>query len=287
MGVRVPSTHRGPWRYLALPGTPEAGGFAGFALAHLEAGQELLLPWSGVETVVVPLRGAVSVSAGGTAIDLTGRDDVWESPTDVAYLPRGDAAATARAGGTPADVAFGLAPATQAAEARPRRVAAGEVGVEARGEGATLRHVRHLYEADRPAQRLLVVEVVTPPGHWSSFPPHRHDEPEPLEEFYYCEIRPRARLAYLHVFDDPAADGRPPRPGDTDEAVAVRHGDLVLVRRGYHTAACPPGGALYYLNVMAGADRAWSPTFHPAYRDMVVGWEKAPVTRRTESQGPR
>ena len=148
--------------------------------------------------------------------------------------------------------------------------------IERRGIGATEREVRHLYEADRPAQRLLVVEVVTPPGHWSSFPPHRHDEPEVLEEFYYCETRPASRAGYLHVFED---------AGGPDEAVAVRDGDLCLVRRGYHTAASPPGTTLYYLNVMAGPARTWAPVFHPAYRELVVGWEGAGLAARP-GRGP-
>ncbi len=284
MGVRVPRSNRTPWRYLALPGTSEGGTYAGFALARLEAGQSLPLPWSGLEAVVVPLRGAVTAVGGsGERVELRGREDVWETATDVAHLPpgpgRGSAPWTLHAECTAAEVAVGFPPAAAQPAAKPVRVRAEDVSVEERGEGATVRYVRHLYEGDRPAERLLVVEVVTPPGHWSSFPPHRHDEPEPLEEFYYCELRPRTRLGYLHVFDDPEADGRPRQPRDGDEAVGVRHGDLVLVRRGYHTAASPPGGTLYYLNVMAGTARAWSPTFHPAYRDLVVGWDRAPITR--------
>lgn len=232
------------------------------------------LPGPGWEAVVVPLRG--SLEAGGIA--LSGRADVWDGPTDVAYLPAG-ATHRLRAGAAGAEVAVGLAPAAADAGFAPRRVAAAEVAIEMRGEGATQRQVRHLYEGDRPAQHLLVVEVITPPGHWSSFPPHRHDEPVVLEEYYYCESRPAGRHGYVHIFDDPAADGRPAE-GAQDEALAMRNGDLALVRRGYHTAASPPGSTLYYLNVMAGPSRSWTPVFHPAYRDLVVGWERAPISGR-------
>ncbi len=281
MGIRVAPADDPRWRYLALPGRGGGGDWAGFALAHLEPGAALDLPVTDLEAVVVPLRGAVAVDGAWGALALAGRSDVWDAPGDLAYLPparAGGPVTRLRAGSAAVDVAVGLAPAG-GGPAGPVHVRASAVATERRGAGVTEREVRHLYEADRPAGHLLVVEVLTPPGHWSSFPPHRHDEPRALEEFYYCEVQPTGRLAYLHVFDDPVADGRPAGGHPVDEAVAARHGDLVLVRRGYHTAACPPGSTLYYLNVMAGPDRSWSPTFHPAYRDLVVGWERAPLAR--------
>jgi len=275
--VRVPKSFDPRWRYLAVPGSPTGGRWAGFALAHLEAGEELALPGGpGLEAVVVPLRGGLAVVAPEITIRLEGREDVWDGPTDVAYLPASPAGQHhhLRADCRAVDVAVGLAPADsrETAAAGPLRVPAAAVSLESRGEAATEREVRHLYEADRPAARLLVVEVITPSGHWSSFPPHRHDGPTGLEEFYYCEVRPRQRHAYLHVFQEGV--GREA----FDAPLCVRHGDLTLVREGYHTAACPPGSTLYYLNVMAGAQRAWTPEFHPAYRDLVVGWEKAPIS---------
>lgn len=281
LGVRVPATGPAPWGYYAWPGSVAGGRWAGFGTVHLAAGARVPLPGDGLEMVVVPLRGSVGVLGGAQrVIALEGRADVWSGPTDVAYLPPAvpGGGYVLCSGGQDADVAIGFAPGGPAA-GPALRVPAADVVIEQRGEGSTVREVRHLYEGDRPAAHLLVVEVITPAGHWSSFPPHRHDEPEPLEEFYYCETRPRARHAYLHVFDDAEADGRVPAGSEQDEAVAVRHGDLVLVRRGYHTAACPPGTALYYLNIMAGPDRAWAPVFHPAYRDLVAGWERAPLAR--------
>ncbi len=275
--MRVPPADDPAWRYLALPGTPAVGRWAGFALARIDAGHELTVPGPGLEAVVVPLRGGVRVTGPDGTIELAGRADVWDGPADVAYLspiPGGADAYRLSAARGAVEVAVGLAPASPALHPRALHVPAAAVALEQRGAGATAREVRHLYEADRPAARLLVVEVITPGGHWSSFPPHRHDGPQGLEEFYYCEVRPRTRHAYLHVFQE--GPGRTP----FDAPVCARHGDLVLVREGYHTAACPPGGTLYYLNVMAGPARAWTPEFHPAYRDLVVGWEGAPIAGR-------
>jgi 5-deoxy-glucuronate isomerase len=106
----------------------------------------------------------------------------------------------------------------------------------------------------READSLLVCEVVTPPGHWSSYPPHKHDRdalPEEsfLEETYYHRISPAQGFGLQRVYT-----------GDLslDETMAVRDRDVVLVPRGYHTVSAPPGYSVYYLNVMAGPVRRWA-----------------------------
>ena len=103
------------------------------------------------------------------------------------------------------------------------------------------------------AERLLVVEVLTPNGHWSSYPPHKHDQDDLpdesyLEETYYHKIRPPQGFALQRVYT-----------GDRslDETMSVVDGDAVLVPRGYHAVSAPPGYDLYYLNVMAGPIREW------------------------------
>jgi 5-deoxy-glucuronate isomerase len=106
---------------------------------------------------------------------------------------------------------------------------------------------------DRPAERLLVVEVITPNGHWSSYPPHKHDQDDRpretyLEETYYHRIRPEKGFAVQRVYTEDRA---------IDETVTFFDGDVVLVPRGYHVVSTPPGYDLYYLNVMAGPVREW------------------------------
>jgi 5-deoxy-glucuronate isomerase len=115
--------------------------------------------------------------------------------------------------------------------------------------------------ADQEADSLLVCEVLTPAGHWSSYPPHKHDrdalpEESLLEETYYHRISPAHGFALQRVY---TADG------GLDETVTVRDGDIVLVPRGYHTVSAPPGYELYYLNVMAGPTRAWAVANDPAH----------------------
>ncbi|HEX5618087.1 MAG TPA: 5-deoxy-glucuronate isomerase, partial [Solirubrobacteraceae bacterium] len=150
----------------------------------------------------------------------------------------------------------------------PARLLPGSaITVETRGRGNHERTIRPILMGDEAADSLLVCEVLTPAGHWSSYPPHKHDRdalPEEsfLEETYYHRIKPAHGFAFQRVY---TADG------SLDEAVTVRDGDTVLVPRGYHTVSAPPGYELYYLNVMAGPTRAWAVANDPEHE-----WVMAP-----------
>ena len=123
-----------------------------------------------------------------------------------------------------------------------------------RGSGSNLRLVNNIaMEAEDVCDSLLVTEVYTPAGNWSSYPSHRHDEDDfprvtYLEETYYHRIRPAQGFAFQRVYTD---------DGSLDEVMAVRDGDVVLVPRGHHPCGAPHGFELYYLNVMAGPRRNW------------------------------
>jgi 5-deoxy-glucuronate isomerase len=109
-----------------------------------------------------------------------------------------------------------------------------------------------------------VTEVVTPAGHWSSYPPHKHDTDDPptesaLEEIYYFRFKDHRGFGLMRVY---TADR------GLDESIAVRDGDVVLVPRGYHTFSAAPGYEAYYLNVMAGPRREWKITFDPDHERM-------------------
>jgi 5-deoxy-glucuronate isomerase len=111
---------------------------------------------------------------------------------------------------------------------------------------------------------LLVVEVITPGGNWSSYPPHKHDTPgvseTQLEETYYHRIKHRPGYAFQRVYTDDRS---------LDETMTVEDGDVVLVPRGYHPVGAPHGQDLYYLNTMAGPVRKWMFTTQPGFEDMV------------------
>ena len=135
-------------------------------------------------------------------------------------------------------------------------------GMEERGKGANTRFVNAIAMEDRDiADHLLVTEVWTPQGNWSSYPPHKHDEdnfPEEtyLEETYYHRLNPAQGYGYQRVYNDAL---------DLDENIAFYDRDVVLVPEGYHPCGTPYGYDLYYLNVMAGPLRKWRFTNDPSH----------------------
>ena len=240
------------------PVTPESAGwrYVGFEVVNP--------PHSGQtgerELCLVVVEGACSVrSEHGDWRDLGGRESPFAGRPDAAYLPPG----TEYELSGDAEVALCTAPARSGAEAR---VLSGEdVEVETRGFGAHERTVTPILMGDREADSLLVCEVLTPPGHWSSYPPHKHDrdalpEESLLEETYYHRIDPPRGFALQRVYGG---------DGNLDETLAVRDGDVVLVPRGYHTVSAPPGYAVYYLNVMAGPVRQWAIANDPDHEWML------------------
>jgi 5-deoxy-glucuronate isomerase len=144
-----------------------------------------------------------------------------------------------------------------------------EITEELRGEGNAQRLIRHVLEADRPAEHLFLVEAITPSGNWSSYPPHKHDTDDPpretyLEETYYHRINPHQGFGFQRVYT---------RDGELDEAVVIEDGTLVMVAKGYHPVVVAPGYDLYYLNVMAGPLREWRFNNDPDHAWVAESWQ--------------
>jgi 5-deoxy-glucuronate isomerase len=182
---------------------------------------------------------------------LGGRETPFEGAPDAAYFPPGS---TVTISGQ-AELGLCWAPAPGGgAEARP--LPASEITPATRGSGSMERTIHNILMLDREAESLLVTEVQTPAGHWSSYPPHRHErdalpEESLLEETYYHRVDPAHGFVVQRVYSDDRS---------LDEAIAARDRDTVLVPRGYHPVGVPPGYRSYYLNVMAGPRRVWA--FH-------------------------
>lgn len=216
------------------------------------------------EWIVLPLTGGCTVRAEDEIIELLGRESVFSGVSDFAYLPREARIQIASgAGGR-----FALAGAKCERRLPARYGSAPEVPVESRGSGRCAREVRNFASADAfDCDRLIAVEVITPGGNWSSYPPHKHDEHRPgieaeLEEIYYFEIEGDGGFGYQRV--------SPSRAGGTDVLAEVRTGDAVLVPDGWHgPSVAQPGHAMYYLNVMAGPgeEREWRICFHPDHTE--------------------
>ena len=226
--------------------TPESAGWSYVGFSAVSAPVEGSTGENELCIVVVAGECTVRSSYGEWAVG--GRPDPWSGPPDAVYLPPG----TDYAIDGEAEVGLCTAPASRGATARV--LPGSSVVPERRGQGVFERTIHPILMGDEAADSLLVCEVLTPPGHWSSYPPHKHDRdamPEEsfLEETYYHRISPPRGFALQRVYTS---------DGSLDETVTVRDGDTVLVPRGYHTVSAPPGYALYYLNVMAGPVRAWA-----------------------------
>jgi 5-deoxy-glucuronate isomerase len=252
----------------------------GLKVATLAAGGAVTLPAASEERIVVPLGGSFTASVDGRTYDMGGRESVFSGPTDVLYTGTGKGiTVSSEAGGR---VAVATAPAK--ASYPTRLVTAAETPVELRGAGNCSRQVHNFgTPATLEADRLIVCEVLTPAGNWSSYPPHKHDEEKDgetrLEEIYYFETRlsPGApcppgtdsdAIGYQRVY---ASDDRP-----IDVSAEVRTGDVVLVPYGWHgPAMAAPGYDLYYLNVMAGPGpvRDWLISDDPHHGWIRQTWE--------------
>ena len=231
--------------------TPESAGweYVGFEVLRLAAGGTADRSTGGEEVCLVPISGTCSVTAASETWEIGGRKDPFDGPPHALYLPPGtDYGIEATAN---LELAVCSAPAETGVE--PFVVRPEEIEVEIRGSGGMEREVRPILMAERPAESLLVVEVLTPNGHWSSYPPHKHDrdalpDESYLEETYYHRVKPERGFAVQRVYTEDRS---------LDETLCVRDGDVVLVPRGYHPVSAPPGYDLYYLNVMAGPTREW------------------------------
>jgi 5-deoxy-glucuronate isomerase len=221
------------------------------------------------EFALVLLSGSCAVSVDGTTYELGPRAGVFEQLPWTLYLPRG---IRFRIEGD-AELAIASAPVEKQLEPVLQRPH--EVEVEVRGAGNATRQINNMIQPGFPAQRILVVEVLTPAGNWSSYPPHKHDEDRPpeevsLEEIYYYRARAPEAFAVQRLYS--------PARG-LDETWTVRDGDLVLVPYGYHAFAAAPGYDFYYLNALAGDHHSMANSDDPALawiREAWAQWPKDP-----------
>ncbi|MFE9312043.1 5-deoxy-glucuronate isomerase [Streptomyces sp. NPDC006706] len=275
--------------------SPESAGWghAGLRVLELPPGGSHTFATGDSEWIVLPLSGGCTVAAdddfGSDTFQLAGRESVFSGVSDFAYVPRDARATVSSTGGG----RFALTGARCARRLPARYGPAAGVPVELRGTGNCSRQVNN-FGAAAPAgaadgqgfecDKLIAVEVITPGGNWSSFPPHKHDEHRPgeesvLEEIYYFEFAAHdgtPGLGYQRV--SPSGPGR-----ETDVLAEVRGGDVVLIPDGWHgPSMAVPGHHMYYLNVMAGpdAERAWLICDHPDHAWIRDTWPEQPVDPR-------
>ena len=279
------SLSAGPWS-VRLSASAAGWSWSSLRVLQLGAGVAHTLHTQTEEVLVLPLAGSCTVSCDGAEHELGGRGGVFEGATDFAYVPPGSAAVISTASGGRFAV-----PGSRAQRSLPFRYQSAEnVPTELRGAGnCSRRVVNYCMAGTFEADKLIVCEVVTPGGNWSSYPPHKHDENRPgeaeLEEIYYFEVSggPSGEpgFAYQRLY------GPPERP--IDLLAEVRNGDVVLIPYGYHgPSMAAPGYDLYYLNVMSGpGERAWLATDDPAHAWVRTSWEGQPVDGRLLREGHR
>lgn len=246
--------------------TPEDAGwkYVGFDVWRLVSGEQARGYLTNRETILVLVEGRARLTADGKDLgELGARLNVFERlAPHCLYLPPGtswQAFAT-----TPCTLAVCTAP---SAGGRPVQIIGPDgITLQTRGSDTNTRYINNIAMEDRDvADSLLVTEVFTPAGHWSSYPPHRHDEDDfpnltYLEETYYHRLNPSTGFGIQRVFTDDLT---------LDETLAPSDNDVVLVPRGHHPCAAPYGIDMYYLNVMAGPRRNWRFQTHPDFTHLV------------------
>ncbi|WP_040244632.1 5-deoxy-glucuronate isomerase [Chromohalobacter japonicus] len=233
--------------------TPESAGWehVGFRVHQLAKDQRVEANTGGREHCLVLLSGRATVTSGEHRWeDIGERMDIFEKiPPYAVYLP--DGVSYSIEATTDLEIAVCSAPGYGNHEAR--LIAPSDVKRATRGAGSNTRHIQDILPETEPADSLLVIEVYTPSGNWSSYPPHKHDvdnlpNESILEETYYHRLNPSQGFAFQRVYTDDRS---------LDETMAVENGDCVMVPCGYHPVGAAHGYELYYLNVMAGPKREW------------------------------
>jgi len=221
---------------------------------RVAAGGEARHATPGEEGVLVVQSGAATVSVAGQQFSVS-RKDVFEERATAIYVPSGAEVVVAPS----ADFEAILFSTPTQTAAQPAIIRPSDVRVNARGKDGYSREVHDIFVTDSQVSRLMVGETFNPPGHWSSFPPHKHDgrDGEPvLEEVYYFRISPAQGFGQQMLYTE------------AGECVAhvVRDGDTVLLPYGYHPVAAAPGYRLYYLWGMAGQQRKLALHEDPAHK---------------------
>ena len=241
--------------------TPQSAGWkhVGFEVHKLGAGEKLAANTGEREVCLVLVSGKAKINDFGV---LGERMTPFEGKPHAVYVPAGS---QWRVEAT-TDVTLAVCSAPSLGGKLPaRHIKPQDMSQETRGQGTNVRYVTNILPEDAPADALLVVEVITPGGHTSSYPPHKHDTDNlpaesSLEETYYHRINPPQGFAFQRVYTDDRS---------LDEAIVVEDGSVVMVPKGYHPVAAVHGYDLYYLNVMAGPTREWHFRNDPAHEWML------------------
>ena len=242
-----------------------------FQVRRLAAGSAWSFDTQDFELALVPLSGSLNIdSKRGNWRAVGSRKDVFSGLPHALYVPRQTSFTVSAASSS--EFAIAWVPAER--DFPPRLVTPSEVGIEIRGGDNATRQINNIFPPGFACERLVVVEVYTPGGNWSSYPPHKHDihklsedgrivEADLSEVYYYKMDRPEG-YAFQRIYTDPESPLH--RAGyPIDATVMAQNNAVVLIPEGYHPVASPPGFTTYYLNILAGSAQSLASTDDPRY----------------------
>ncbi len=237
-----------------------------FFVHRVQPGDSLRVELKGEEAVFVILGGTCAANWGQGSQSIGKRRHVFDGLPYTLYLPSGNG------------VEFTAETACEIAECRvastahfePRLITPRDVVSSLRGGGNVSRQIVDIMGPAFPADKLMAIEVYTPGGNWSSYPPHKHDVHSPpaevdLDEIYYYRIAQPEGFAFQHLYAGEHAGER---------TLKARDGDTVLVHSGYHPVVAGPGYDVYYLNFLAGSARALAVTEDPSHVWIRSTWKE-------------
>ncbi|HSZ63964.1 MAG TPA: 5-deoxy-glucuronate isomerase [Terriglobales bacterium] len=251
---------------LHLPREKAKWEWMSFFVRRLGPGDVYRTETKGEEAAFVLLGGTCLTDWGQGAQRVGKRKNVFDGYPYAVYLPTGNAVSfTAE---TVCEIAECRVPST--AQLQPRLITPDDVVSSLRGGGNASRQIVDVMTPAFPADKLMVVEVYTPGGNWSSYPPHKHDVHNPptevdLDEIYYYRMNKENAFAFQHLYSG---------QNETERTVKTRDGDAVLVRSGYHPVVAGPGYDVYYLNFLAGSSRVMAVTEDPQHVWLKSTWKE-------------
>jgi 5-deoxy-glucuronate isomerase len=237
-----------------------------FVVHRLAPGDTLLLQTRGEEMGLVLLGGKCMADWGEGRVSVGGRKNVFDGLPYTLYLPSGsDVALQAE---TLCEIAECRVPST--APLQPRLITPTDIASNLRGGENASRQIVDVLPTAFPADKLILVEVYTPGGNWSSYPPHKHEVHNPpvevdLDEIYYYRMKEPRAFAFQNLYSS---------DGARNSILKVSDGDAVLVRDGYHPVVAGPGYDVYYLNALAGSSRSMMVTEDPEHVWLRSSWKQ-------------
>lgn len=233
--------------------------YIGFSLLNLGAGESYSMRTQDMECLLLLLRGKGRVEYEGEIFELGERESVFEEKAFAIYLPPDSEFKVEAEKELEAGICFAM---VSRKEGEIFLIRPEDVRVRKVGQENFYREVHDVLREDMPAQRLLVGETFNPPGNWSSYPPHRHDEHNPpdkirLEEIYHFRFNPPQGFGFMRLYDDASS---------IDEAMVIENRDTVIITKGYHPVVSAPGYSLYYLWILGGEERKLLPINDPNHQ---------------------